>query len=47
LCRVLRDIEMDDFSSLMAEDEQGVENLKRSRYDDKHVDGGGVMPVVL
>jgi hypothetical protein len=42
LCRVLGDIEVDDVSSLMAEDEQGIEKLKRCRYDDKHVDGGGV-----
>jgi hypothetical protein len=28
LCRVLADIEMDDFSSLIAEDDQGIENLQ-------------------
>src|SRR5260370_34067398 len=31
LCRVLGDIEMDDFSSLMAEDEQCVVQLNHSR----------------
>src|SRR6202171_3943263 len=36
LCRISGDIEMDDFSSLMIEDEQGIEKLKRCRYDDKH-----------
>ncbi len=44
---VLRDIEMDDFSSLVTEDEQGVEKPKRSRYDNEHVDGGGVMHVIV
>src|SRR5512139_1567997 len=38
---------MDDFSSLMAEDDEGVEQPKRRRYDDEHVDGGGVMHVIL
>ena len=38
---------MDDVSSLVAEDDQGVEQLKPSRYDDKHVDGGGAMHVVV
>ena len=47
LCRILGDIEMDDFSSLMAEDNQGVEKLKPCRYDNEHVDGGGVMHVIL
>ena len=41
------DIEMDDVSSLVAEDGHGVEQLKRSRYDNEHVDGGGVMHVVV
>ena len=45
--RVLRDIEMDDFSSLMAEDDQGIEQLKLRRYDKKQVDGGGVMQVIV
>ena len=45
--RVLRDIEMDDFSSLMAEDDQRVEKLKPCRYDNEHVDGGGVMHVIV
>ncbi len=44
LCRVLGDIEMDDFSSRMAEDDQGVEKLKPCRYDNKHVDGGVGVP---
>ena len=44
---ILGDIEMDDFSSLMAEDDQGVEKLKRRRYDNEHVDGGGVMHVIV
>jgi hypothetical protein len=43
----LRYIEMDDFSSLMAEDEQGVENLKLGSYDNEHVDGGGVVHVIV
>ena len=47
LCRVLGDIEMDDFSSLMAEDNQGVEKVKSCRYDNEHVDGGGVMHVIV
>ena len=47
LCGIRGDIEMDDFSSLMAEDEQGVENLKPGRYDNEHVDGGGVMQVIV
>jgi hypothetical protein len=38
---------MDDFSSLMAEDDQGVEQLKPCRYDNEHVDGGGVMHVIV
>jgi hypothetical protein len=41
------DIEMNDFSSLMAEDDQGVEKLKRCSYDNEHVDGGGVMAVIV
>ena len=41
------DIEMDDFSSLMAEDDQGVEKPKPCRYDNEHVDGGGVMHVIV
>ena len=47
LCWVLGDIEMDDFSPLMAEDDQGVEKLKPCRYDNEHVDGGGVMHVIV
>ena len=47
LCRVLCDIEMDNFSSLVAEDDQGVEELKPRRYDNEHVDGGGVMHVIV
>src|ERR1700682_4206286 len=38
---------MDDFSSLMAEDEQGVENPRPGRYDNEHVDGGGVVHVIV
>jgi hypothetical protein len=38
---------MDDFSSLMAEDEQGVENPKPGSYDNEHVDGGGVVHVIV
>ena len=38
---------MDDLSSLVTEDDQGVEQLKRSRHDNEHVDGGGVMHVVM
>ena len=47
LCRVLRDIEIDDFSSLMAEDDQGVEKLKSCSFDNEHVDGDGVMHVIV
>ncbi len=47
MCRVLGDIEMDDFSPLMAENEQRVEQLKPCRYDNKQVDGGGVMHVIV
>jgi hypothetical protein len=38
---------MDDFSSIMAEDDQGVEQLKPYRYDNEQIDGGGVMPVIV
>lgn len=34
-------------ADLMAEDDQGVEKLKPCRYDNEHVDGGKVMPVIL
>ena len=37
LCRVLGDLEMNDFSSLMAEDDQSIEKLKPCRHDDEHV----------
>jgi hypothetical protein len=37
----------DDFSSLVAEDDQGIEKLKRCRYDNEHVDGTAVMPGIL
>jgi hypothetical protein len=47
LCRISGDIEMDDFSSLMIEDDQGIEKLKRRGYDKEHVDGGDVMHVVV
>jgi hypothetical protein len=47
LGRVLRDFEMDDCSSLMAEDDQGVEKLKSCSHDNEHVDGGGVMHVIV
>src|SRR5882757_5862033 len=47
LCRVLGDIEMDDFSPLMAEDDQRIEQLKPCRYDNEHVDGGCVMAVIV
>ena len=47
LCGIWGDIEMDDFSSLMAEDDQGVEKLKPCRHDNEHVDGGGVMHVIV
>ena len=38
---------MDDFSSLMAEDDQGVEKPKPCRHDNKHVDGGGAVQMVV
>ena len=38
---------MDNFSSLVTEDDQGVEKPKRRRYDNEHVDGGGVVPVIV
>ena len=38
---------MDDFSSLMAEHDQGVEKPKPCRHDNEHVDGGGVMHVIV
>ena len=47
LCGIWGDIEMDDSSSLVTEDDQGVENLKRRRYDNEHVDGGGFMHVIV
>ena len=47
LCWVLGDFEMDDFSPLMAEDHQGIEKPKPSRYDNEHVDGGSVVPVIV
>ena len=47
MCRVLADIEMDNFSALMAEHDQGVEKSKPCRYDNEHVDGSGVMYVVV
>jgi hypothetical protein len=47
LCGIWSDLEMDNFSSLMAKDEQSVENLKPGSYDDEHVDGGGVVHVVV
>jgi len=31
----------------VTEDDQGVEQLKRRRHDDEHVDGGGVVHVIL
>ena len=31
----------------MAEHDQGVEKLKPCRHDNEHVDGGGVMPVIV
>jgi hypothetical protein len=47
LGRVSGDIEMDDFPSLVAEHDQGIEQLKPCRYDDKQVDSGGIMQVVV
>src|ERR1700682_3606923 len=38
---------MEYFSSLMAEDDQGVEKLKPCRHDNEHVDGGSVMHVIV
>jgi hypothetical protein len=38
LCRILSNIEMDDSSSVMAEDDQGIENPKRRGCDNEHVD---------
>jgi hypothetical protein len=38
---------MDDGSSLVAEDDQGVGKLKCCSYDNEHVDGGGVMHVIV
>jgi hypothetical protein len=38
---------MDDFPSLVAEHDQGIEQLKPCRYDKKHVDGGGVMQLIV
>src|ERR1700694_2868752 len=38
---------MDHSSSLMAEDERGVENPKPGSYDNEHVDGGGVVHVIV
>ena len=35
LCGIWGDIEMDDFSSLVTEDDQGVEKPKPCRYDDE------------
>jgi hypothetical protein len=45
--QVTGDIEVDDSSSLVAEHDQGIEKLKLRRYDKKHVDGGGVMQVIV
>jgi len=47
LCRVWGDIEMEDGSSLVTEDDQGVEQLKRSCHDNEQIDGGGFMHVVV
>ena len=37
---------MDDFFAV-AKDDQGVEKRKPCRYDNEHVDGGGIMHVIL
>jgi hypothetical protein len=47
LCWILGDIEMDDFSSVMSEDDQGIEESKRCGCDNKHVDRRYVGQVVL
>ena len=46
LCRVWGDIEMDDSSSLVSEDDQGVEQPEPGRHDDEHVDGCCVVHVI-
>jgi hypothetical protein len=38
---------MDDFSLLMAEDDQGVQKLKPGSYNNEHIDSGGVMHVIV
>ena len=47
LCGIWGDIEMDDFSSFVTEDDQAVEKLKRRGRYNEHVDGHGVAHVVV
>jgi len=47
LRRIFGDLEVNNFPSVMAEDEQGVEKPKRRGYHNEHVDGGQVVHVVV
>ena len=38
---------MKDISSLVTQDNQGVEKLKSCRYNNEHVDGGSVLHVIV
>ena len=46
LGRVLGDIEVNDPSAVVAEDDHGVEQAKRRGRNDEHVDSNGVAHVV-
>ena len=47
LRRIVGDIEMDDSSSVMSEDDQGVEKPKRRGRNNEHVDRRNVGQVVM
>src|SRR6202023_1114344 len=47
LRRILGDVEVNDPSSIMAEEDQGVEKPKCRSCDDEHVDRDNVVHVVL
>jgi hypothetical protein len=42
----LGDLEMEDFPSVMSEDDQGIENMKRRGCNNEHVDRRNVGQVV-
>ena len=44
---IFSDVEVNNFSAVMTEDDEGIEKPKSRGYNNEHVDGGQAMHVVV